>query len=84
VVGVIGVTFHDLRGTAATRLAVAGAAAAEIATITGHSLQSVRAILDTHYLARDPALGETPSVSSKEEQELPTDLGCSMERTRKA
>jgi hypothetical protein len=33
--------------------------ALEIATITGHSLRSVRAILDTHYLARDPALGES-------------------------
>jgi integrase len=56
--GVIGVTFHDLRGTAVTRLALAECTEAEIATITGHSLRSVRAILDTHYLARDPALGE--------------------------
>jgi len=32
---------------------------AEIATITGHSLRGVRAILDTHYLSRDPALGES-------------------------
>jgi integrase len=54
-----GVTFHDLRGTAVTRLAVVGATEAEIATITGHSWQSVRSILDTHYLARDPALGES-------------------------
>jgi integrase len=58
-VGVEGVTFHDLRGTAVTRLAIAECTEAEIATITGHSLQSVRAILDTHYLARDPALGES-------------------------
>jgi integrase len=57
--GVSGVTFHDLRGTAVTRLAIAGCTEAEIATITGHSLQSVRAILDGHYLARDPALGES-------------------------
>ena len=57
--GIAGVTFHDLRGTAVTRLAIAGCTEAEIATITGHSLQSVRAILDTHYLARDPALGES-------------------------
>jgi integrase len=57
--GVVGVTFHDLRGTAVTRLAVAGCTEAEIATITGHSLAGVRAILDTHYLARDPALGES-------------------------
>ena len=54
--GVVGVTFHDLRGTAVTRLAIAGCTEAEIATITGHSLRSVRAVLDTNYLARDPAL----------------------------
>jgi integrase len=57
--GVSGVTFHDLRGTAVTRLALVGATEAEIATVTGHSLRSVRAIIDTHYLARDPALGES-------------------------
>jgi integrase len=56
--GIVGVTFHDLRGTAVTRLALAGCTEAEIATITGLSLRSVRAILDTHYLARDPALGD--------------------------
>jgi integrase len=41
--GITGVTFHDLRGTAVTRLALVGATEAEIATITGHSLRSVRA-----------------------------------------
>jgi integrase len=57
--GVVGVTFHDLRGTAVTRLALAGCTEPEIATITGHSLHSVRAIIDTHYLARDSALGDS-------------------------
>jgi integrase len=57
--GITGVTFHDLRGTAVTRLAMNEATEAEIATITGHSLRSVRAIIDTHYLARDPALGDS-------------------------
>jgi integrase len=57
--GVVGVTFNDLRGTAVTRLALAGCTEAEIATITGHSLRSVRAILDTHYLSRDPGLAES-------------------------
>jgi integrase len=56
--GIVGVTFHDLRGTAVTRLALAQCTEAEIATITGLSLRSVRAILDTHYLARDPARGD--------------------------
>jgi integrase len=53
---IVGLTFGDLRGTAVTRLAVAGCTEAEIATITGHSLRSVRAVLDRHYLHRDPAL----------------------------
>lgn len=57
--GVVGVTFHDLRGTAVTRLALAGCTAPEIATITGHSLRDVGAILDSHYLNRDPRLAES-------------------------
>ncbi len=57
--GVVGLTFHDLRGTAVTRLALAGCTEAEIATITGHSLRDVAAILDAHYLHRDPALAES-------------------------
>ena len=56
---ILGVTFHDLRGTAVTRLALAGCTEAEIATLTGHSLRDVAAILDTHYLHRDPALAES-------------------------
>jgi integrase len=68
--GIVGLTFHDLRGTAVTRLALAGATEAEIATITGHSIRGVRAILDTHYLARDPALGE--SAIAKLEQRTKT------------
>lgn len=57
--GIVGVTFNDLRGTAVTRLAVAGCTEAEIASITGHSLRDVRSILDAHYLHRDPALAES-------------------------
>ena len=57
--GIVGVTFNDLRGTAVTRLAIAGCTEAEIATITGHSLRDVRSILDAHYLHRDPALAES-------------------------
>jgi len=44
-------TFHDLRGTAVTRLAEAECSHAEIAAITGHSMRDVGAILD-RYLAR--------------------------------
>lgn len=57
--GVRDVTFHDLRGTAVTRLALAGCSEAEIATITGHSLRDVGAILDAHYLKRDGGLAES-------------------------
>lgn len=42
--------FHDLRGTAVTRLALAGCTVLEIASITGQSLKTVWEILDKHYL----------------------------------
>ena len=57
--GIEGLTFHDLRGTAVTRLALAGCTEAEIATITGHSLKTVGMMLDRHYLSRDARLAET-------------------------
>jgi integrase len=57
--GIVGVTFHDLRGTAVTRLAIVECTEAEIAYITGHSLRDVRSILDANYLHRDPALGQS-------------------------
>jgi integrase len=50
--------FHDLRGTAVTRLALAGCSVAEIASITGHSLQDVEAILRAHYLGGQIELAE--------------------------
>jgi integrase len=57
--GIVGVTFHDLRGTAVTRLAKVDCSVPEIATITGHSLRDVHSILDANYLHRDAALGES-------------------------
>lgn len=54
-----GLTFHDLRGTAVTRLAIAGCEVPEIATITSHSLKYVGAILDAHYLSRNTQLAES-------------------------
>lgn len=54
--GIDDLTFHDLRGTAVTRLAIAGCTIPEIATITGHSLRDVGTILDRHYLHRDDEL----------------------------
>jgi integrase len=69
--GITGVTFHDLRGTAVTRLAIAECTEPEIATITGHSLRSVRAILDTHYLAHDPALGDSAITKLETRTKIP-------------
>jgi integrase len=71
--GVVGVTFHDLRGTAVTRLAVAGCTEPEIATLTGHSLKDVRAILDANYLHRDTRLAEA-AVRKLEKSETGTIL----------
>jgi integrase len=56
--GVKGVTFNDLRGTAVTRLALAGSTEPEIATITGHSMKQVSSILERHYLHKDPVLAQ--------------------------
>jgi integrase len=53
--GIDDLHFHDLRGTAVTRLAEAGCTEAEIATITGHTLASVHTILE-RYLARTDKL----------------------------
>ena len=56
--GIDGLTFHDLRGSAVVRLAIAGATVPQIAAVTGHSLKDVEAILDAHYLGRDIQLAE--------------------------
>jgi integrase len=56
--GIVGLTFHDLRGTFVTRAAVLGSTEMQIAYITGHTLRDVRSIIESHYLHRDPALGE--------------------------
>jgi integrase len=71
--GIVGVTFHDLRGTAVTRLAIVGCTEAEIAYITGHSLRDVRSILDSNYLHRDPALGES-AIRKLERRTIVTDI----------
>jgi integrase len=89
--GVVGLTFNDLRGTAVTWLALAGCTEAEIVTLTGHSLKDVRSILDAHYLHRDPELARRAiqklEAGSKWQQilptELPTDLNCSTDVSRK-
>jgi len=54
--------FHDLRGTAVTRLALAGCTVPEIASITGHSLKDVEQLLDAHYLGGRLELAESAIV----------------------
>ncbi|WP_170984623.1 tyrosine-type recombinase/integrase [Rhodoligotrophos defluvii] len=46
--GITDLHFHDLRGTTVTLLSEQGASPQEIATITGHSLNTVQHILDTY------------------------------------
>lgn len=68
-----GVTFNDLRGTAVTRLALAGCSTPEIAAITGHSLRSVETILDRRYLHRDQGLAES-AIAKLEKHRSGTDV----------
>lgn len=67
------VTFHDLRGTAVTRLALAGCTVPEIASITGHSLEDVEHILQAHYLGGRVLLAEQ-AMAKLEKKEGRTNL----------
>jgi hypothetical protein len=69
--GIQGLTFHDLRGTAVTRLALADCSEAEIATLTGHSMNDVGATLDAHYLKHDGGLA-VAAVRKREVHEAGT------------
>lgn len=50
--------FHDLRGTAVTKLFEAGCNVAEVVAITGHTIRSAQTILD-QYLARTGSLAQS-------------------------
>lgn len=54
--------FHDFRGTAITRLSIAGATVQEIQPITGHSLKTIQGMLDAHYLGQDMRLAENAII----------------------
>lgn len=56
--GLKGKTFHDLRGTAITRLAEARCTTPEIAAVTGHDERYVNDILKAHYLAPTVKMAE--------------------------
>ena len=55
--GIADLHFHDLRGTAVTLLSEAACTPQQIATITGHTLKTIHAILEK-YLARTRALAD--------------------------
>lgn len=80
-VGVEGVTFHDLRGTAVTRLALVSCSVPEIATLTGHSTSDVRSVLDTHYLSRDVELARSAIKKLEESRReiVKQDVKCDTE-----
>jgi integrase len=61
-VGIEDLRFHDLRGTAVTRLALSGCSVPQIAAITGHSLKDVEALLDAHYLGGRAELAEQAAL----------------------
>jgi integrase len=60
--GDVDLHFHDLRGTAVTRLALSECTVPQIAAITGHSPRDVDAILEAHYLGGKVELAEQAIV----------------------
>lgn len=69
---VTGRTFHDLRGTAVTRWAEAGATVPRIAALSGHSLKDVEGILEKHYLSMTQTLGDQVILGMDQEQNCKT------------
>ena len=66
--------FHDLRGTAVTRLALSGCTVPQIAAITGHSSRDVDAILEAHYLGGRLELAEQAIVKLNAQYGLGTEI----------
>ena len=50
--------FHDTRGTAITRLRLAGCEIPEIGAITGHTERSIETVLRAHYIGDQTPLAE--------------------------
>lgn len=73
-IGLNGRTFHDLRGTAVTRLAFAGCTVPEISVFTGLSPDDVQQILAKHYLNRDPSIAENAAAKLAKLAETRTKL----------
>ena len=72
--GVSGLTFHDLRGSAVVRPALAEATVPQIATFAGHSLKDVEAIRDAHHLGRDIQLAEAAVLKLEKSTKLQNEL----------
>ena len=68
--------FHDLRGTAVTRLALSNCSVPEIASITGHSMKTVQEILDAHYLGGRVELELSPKVGDGGNRKGGISWGC--------
>ena len=73
--GVTDRTFHDLRGTAVVRFALADASVPQIMAITGHSLGDIKSIFEANYLHLDQSLGDA-AVAKRERAAaaFPTDV----------
>src|SRR5450759_1730674 len=67
---VSGLTFHDLRGAAVVRLALAEAAVPQIRPSMGTALKDVEAILDARYLGRDIQLAEAAVLKLEKRTKL--------------
>lgn len=68
------VRFNDLRGTAVTRLALAGCTVPQIAAFTGHSLKDVERILAAHYMGGRFDLAEQAILKVDARYGLQTDV----------
>jgi len=68
--GIAGLTFNDLRGTAVTRLALANARKRRLRR-SPDTVCVMCAILDAHYLHRDPALAESAIRKLEKRTESP-------------
>lgn len=67
-IGIEGLQFNDLRGTAVTSWAEARATVPEIAALSGHSLKDVEKILEAHYLSMSQRLGDKVILRLDREQ----------------
>jgi integrase len=72
--GITDRTFHDLRGTAVTRMAKAGVPVPHIAAVTGHSLATVYSILQKHYLHLDHTMADEAISALERRKNLQTEL----------